>query len=700
MPEEPQSTAAPTDPSVEEQDENAGAEQDAEYQAYLASFAANRQAEEAPSDDGKEKPKTTVKQRGDTTSISTATTATPKTTTTKVSAAPSDASAEGVEVTSVGSESKDARASREGNKIKIDLTKELEIPGSVFEDPLSYGEWKQLRQADHDNKIAKLEEAKREYQEALDASGGNQDAVNNYFGGRQPGESFNDFQNRRLQELEEAKRAYQEALDATGEDHNAATNYINDRKPAENYQDWKKRAADEAAAKQKELEQAQQNQAARQARGEHTPEELDQAAQDAERERQEAEDAARRARGEYTPEELEDEARKAEQERQQAEDEARRARGEYTPEELEEMARTAAEKDQADKDAARRARGEFTPEELRAAQQDAERGDQAAKDKARRARGEYSRAELEQAAREAEREQQATKRPGTDDLLKGDLGDEAEEPKQPSEPEEAPSEGAEPTQPGAQPELSPEAQNDAAAELAANRDKIAQLEKLKQTIQSEVTNFKNDLAKGKLLGLIRKVVPPIDSILKKLESASLESQYRILRTLRSTLQLAKIGAGFADGLQTWGEAVALTWPTLIVPVLLVLIFIPWILLYMLAGSAIPGAALSKAVAQLIKKIDELLKPLEEHIKREKTKKSLTARITQLESAIISGAQRPGVPANDNAIPAAGGMSAPQPARVPAGAPANDNASAAARPTTMGVGAPANDNGLARQKNAA
>ncbi|HLD60822.1 MAG TPA: hypothetical protein VJA27_01680, partial [Patescibacteria group bacterium] len=196
---------------------------------------------------------------------------------------------------------------------------------------------------------------------------------------------------------------------------------------------------------------------------------------------------------------------------------------------------------------------------------------------------------------------------------------------------------------------------------------------------------KNNLAKGKLLGLVRKVVPPIDNILSRLESASMEAQLRILKTLRGMLQLAKLGAGFADGIQTWGKAFAITLETIIVPILLVIIFLPWLLLYTLIGNAMPGAVLSKAVARVIKKIDELLKPLEEYIKREKMKKTMAARITQLESAIIGGAQQRV-------------RQPPQPTTV-SGPPANDNARAISAPRTqpIAMNSPANDNARRQRK---
>ncbi len=116
-----------------------------------------------------------------------------------------------------------------------------------------------------------------------------------------------------------------------------------------------------------------------------------------------------------------------------------------------------------------------------------------------------------------------------------------------------------------------------------------------------------------------------------IKQAQLQAKVSSLKMVISSLKLAKTIAGLIDGFNFWLTAIVLpTFCTIIIPILSILI-LPGILIFFV----VIGGALANTVKKMIKEVKKILQPIEEKLKKMKSRKFLKNRLSAIDEGIIN-----------------------------------------------------------------
>jgi hypothetical protein len=124
-----------------------------------------------------------------------------------------------------------------------------------------------------------------------------------------------------------------------------------------------------------------------------------------------------------------------------------------------------------------------------------------------------------------------------------------------------------------------------------------------------------------------RIIPGFGMMLKTLETAKPEKQVKILKRTKGVLTVAETGAGLLDGLLLWVKIFGATLETIIIPLILIVLFLPWMVIYALFGKTLNGK-FSKAIDQVRTIIDKLLAQVENKLKKKTMKQATLARLEQ------------------------------------------------------------------------
>lgn len=108
--------------------------------------------------------------------------------------------------------------------------------------------------------------------------------------------------------------------------------------------------------------------------------------------------------------------------------------------------------------------------------------------------------------------------------------------------------------------------------------------------------------------------------------SNLALKIKTLQKIRGKLKLAKTGAAIYDGSMSWGEAFSLLSETIIIPILLIIIYIPWIIVYIFYKEG----PITKTIVKAIKEINKILVPLEKQFQQEQQRKAALADLRGME----------------------------------------------------------------------
>jgi hypothetical protein len=167
-----------------------------------------------------------------------------------------------------------------------------------------------------------------------------------------------------------------------------------------------------------------------------------------------------------------------------------------------------------------------------------------------------------------------------------------------------------------------------ATKLSARQTIDRATARAEQKIAQEKTGLKAQLVGGNLLHIVERFIPGVGITLEKLHSATPEKRLEILNGLKNSLLIVRSAAGFADGLKNWLRIFIPTVETIIIPIILVCIFLPWMLIYVLFGRSL-GGALSVGVQKIITMIDTIISETKKEVAKNNTKRNLLARLQQL-----------------------------------------------------------------------
>ncbi len=159
-----------------------------------------------------------------------------------------------------------------------------------------------------------------------------------------------------------------------------------------------------------------------------------------------------------------------------------------------------------------------------------------------------------------------------------------------------------------------------------NRNRAA-LKAEKETEKTDDT-LRNKITSGNLLHIIKRVLPKFETMLDAIEKAPAEKRLPLLKNLRALLHTAEAGAGFLDGCTTWAEVFSLSLPTIVVPFLLPLVFLPWVILYMSFGRIL-GGTLSVGIHKIVQIVDQMTAETEKQVIKNQKKKSMLARLMNM-----------------------------------------------------------------------
>ncbi|MBI2444314.1 MAG: hypothetical protein HYV42_03690 [Candidatus Magasanikbacteria bacterium] len=162
---------------------------------------------------------------------------------------------------------------------------------------------------------------------------------------------------------------------------------------------------------------------------------------------------------------------------------------------------------------------------------------------------------------------------------------------------------------------------------------------------------------------------------------ALEARLVKLKSAKAALETGKGVGSIVDAAKALIEFIGATSETIIIPILAILAFPLIVFVLALVYSTVGGGTITRAMKKLIDQVDELIKPLQELLNKEKRKIQLRKKIQQIDTALAQRRVlplRPGVApgaeeaANDNAAPAAPQTRPLPPPGTPPRA-ANDNA---------------------------
>ncbi len=168
-------------------------------------------------------------------------------------------------------------------------------------------------------------------------------------------------------------------------------------------------------------------------------------------------------------------------------------------------------------------------------------------------------------------------------------------------------------------------------ELAARQAKDRAISRAEKKVSDDKTGLKDQLVGGSLLHIIERFVPGVGFMLEKLHGAGAEERLEILQDIHHTLVAARTAAGLADGGVTWLRIFVPSISTIILPLLMLAIFVPWILIYMLFGKSL-GGTFSLGVQKIIEMIEPMIKDAEGQVNKKRIKLGIIGRLEQLRTA--------------------------------------------------------------------
>ncbi len=186
---------------------------------------------------------------------------------------------------------------------------------------------------------------------------------------------------------------------------------------------------------------------------------------------------------------------------------------------------------------------------------------------------------------------------------------------------------------GPQAEVGEGQQQNIQTSLGAERQRLQQIQRAEAKLTGEGAGAE---AGGKLFGgitgVILQKIPGVGMLINRFKkSADLESKIKTLEKMKRRLKLAKTTAAIVDAIRRWSEAVAASSETIVIPIFLVIGFIPWVMFSVIFDLG-PTA---KTINQVTKKADKTLSMLKKLVQQNAQRK---AALNDLRGAEISAAR--------------------------------------------------------------
>ncbi len=182
---------------------------------------------------------------------------------------------------------------------------------------------------------------------------------------------------------------------------------------------------------------------------------------------------------------------------------------------------------------------------------------------------------------------------------------------------------------GAQEEVGEDQQRDIKTKLDVNRQRSENIRKAMVKLSEEKdlgANLASKLFNGPM-GMVIKKIPFVSALINRfMAKSNLALKIKTLQKIRGKLKLAKTGAAIYDGSMSWGEAFSLLSETIIIPILLIIIYIPWIIVYIFYKEG----PITKTIVKAIKEINKILVPLEKQFQQEQQRKAALADLRGME----------------------------------------------------------------------
>ena len=186
---------------------------------------------------------------------------------------------------------------------------------------------------------------------------------------------------------------------------------------------------------------------------------------------------------------------------------------------------------------------------------------------------------------------------------------------------------------GAQQELPENDQSRVAAEHSARTQQIQQSIKAEAGAAGAKNEIKGDLIPPGFARILEKL-PGIGAVMRQLKTKDINRRIKIILRFRKMLKTAKTGASMVDGITNWAKVFAVTLETIIIPILLIFLLLPWLAAYAILQEKMPGARITKTIAKVLSAVDKSVPALQKAAQNEQGKKSAMARLNALRNQQI------------------------------------------------------------------
>lgn len=186
----------------------------------------------------------------------------------------------------------------------------------------------------------------------------------------------------------------------------------------------------------------------------------------------------------------------------------------------------------------------------------------------------------------------------------------------------------------APPAVPPEQQAAAAAELQATQNTKSKINRIREDILKSAHGLKGELLKGRFVSVF-KHFPGIGALINSFESALKQNIKRaigILEFIKARLKNFETLVAEGEGLKTWLQVFIEGLETIIVPIILIILFPPWIIVVAMQPKLFSGTA--RKIGEFIKlNIDPVLEKLKAFSQKTTNEKNAALRTQELEAAV-------------------------------------------------------------------
>lgn len=180
---------------------------------------------------------------------------------------------------------------------------------------------------------------------------------------------------------------------------------------------------------------------------------------------------------------------------------------------------------------------------------------------------------------------------------------------------------------GPAPKVSEEQQGGIESSLIATRQRLGQIRKAEARLGGEQGGAE---VGGKLFtgstGLIIQKIPGIGMLMNRFNKADTGTKIKILERIKLILRLAKTGAAIFDAIRRWIEIFAATIETIIIPILMILGFIPWVFFC----AVLQVGPTARVIDHGTKQVNRTLKTLKKFFQEEEQRKAALANLREAE----------------------------------------------------------------------